>query len=323
MLRDRWLLNLILLAAAAVLAGAALLEQERTALAGRLTPLRAAQIEHVSLQRAGGPDVALARGTDGWRMLQPFTVAADAAPVERLLTLADATAYRSLPAAGMDLPRLGLAPAAIRVRLDDLELRLGTTEPVSGRRYVQIGDMIHLIDDYRLPQLLAPAETFVDRRLLPAGFSPGIGSLNGRPLAADALAALPDVVALRVQPLGEQLSGHLLTVESADGDDAARFVIADDGLRWSRLDLRLTYVLGTAPLAIPAPDARPAAAPAAVPDDVFDLLPEEALELVPATGPASDPASDPESEVPPDAFDELAPAAAGGSGELPTFKRSP
>jgi hypothetical protein len=248
MLRRRWLINLVLLLVAVALTLAAQLQQRQADLATRLTPLAADDIRSLRLQRAGEPALTLERNGDAWRMLEPFPADVDSALVDRLLPITAALTHRSLPADALELPPLGLDPAAIRLWLDELELRFGGTEPIDGRRYVQIGDLVHLVDDRHLPQLLAPATDYVSRRLLPPGFSPGLGNIDGRPLAADALAALAESEALRVEPLNGALSGRLLSIESADGGAGLRFLVTDGGARWSRLDQRLTYVFAVAPL---------------------------------------------------------------------------
>lgn len=263
MLARRWLLNAGLLAIAALLWSAASLEDERAETKARLTPLQASGIERIRLQRAGETAVVLERGEHGWVMREPYPAAAAATPIGKLLPLAEVQTRRTLPAAVVDASALGLAQPAIRLWLDDLELRFGGTEPVDGLRYVQVGDLVHVIEDRHLPQLLAPAEDFLSRRLLPPGFSPGIGSIDGRPLTADVLATLADVEALAVEPLGDRLSGRLLSVASADGAEDLRFLVADAGTRWSRLDQRLSYVFTSPPIAeidedAVSPPSRPA-----------------------------------------------------------------
>ncbi|MCF7993049.1 MAG: DUF4340 domain-containing protein [Thiohalocapsa sp.] len=249
MLLRRWLINAGLLVVVAVLAAAATLEGEQADAQTRLTPLPAAEIERIRLQRAGEPAIVLERAALGWRMREPYPAAADDAQLRKLLPVAEARTQRTLPAAVVDAGALGLQQPAIRLWLDDLELRFGGTEPVAGLRYVQVGDLVHVIEDSHLPQLLAPVEDYLSRRLLPPGFSPGIGSIDGRPLTADMLARLVDVQALAVEPLGDRLSGQLLSIASADGGEDLRFLVTDAGTRWSRLDQRLSYVFTTPPIA--------------------------------------------------------------------------
>lgn len=249
MLKRRWLLNLALFAVVLVLAVSARLEQRQDLLTTTLTSMPVQQIQSLSLKRPGEPRMRLARKDNGWHMLEPFVAPAADAPTTKLLPIAATYVHRTLPAATLDLQRLRLDPAMISLRLDDLELRFGTTEPVHDWRYVQIGDLVHLIDDGFLAQLLAPAQDYLDRRLLPKNFSPGLGNLDGRPIGAGVLAELTEVEAIRVEPLHGQLGGHVLTLESADGGKGIRFLIDAGGTRWSRLDQRLSYLFTDPPLA--------------------------------------------------------------------------
>ena len=250
MQKRRWLINLGLCVIALGLAFAASLERKHELSATTLTAMQPDAIQSLSIQRPGEPLIRLIRddGT-GWRMLEPFAEPATDAAIGKLLPISATFVHRTIPAAAVDLHQLGLDPPLISLHLDDLELRFGATEPVDERRYVQIGDMVHLIDDRYLPQLLATAEHYVDRRLLPASFSPMLGTIDGRPLGAGAVAGLAEVEALRVEPLTGQLGGRVLTLESADGGKALRFLIDEGGTRWSRLDQRLSYLFARPPLA--------------------------------------------------------------------------
>jgi len=278
MLKRRWLINLGLAAIVLGLAIAASLEHQREIAATTLTAMQPDAIQSLSIQRPGEPLIRLRRDDDsGWQMLEPFAAPAAGAPIGKLLPISTAFVHRSIPAAALDLHQLGLDPPLIRLHLDDLELRFGATEPVDEHRYVQIGDLVHLIDDRYLPQLLASPEHYVNRRLLPTGFSPMLARIDGRPLSAGAVAGLAEAEALRVEPLAGQLGGRVLMLESADGGKALRFLIDEGGTRWSRLDQRLSYLFARPPLAeadedralgLPEPFAPPFAPPS-TPMDAF------------------------------------------------------
>ena len=257
-IRSRWLVNLGLLVLALALAALIQLTERGEIQAARLTPLEPDAIEHIRLERADADPLILRRSEIGWQMTNPYQVAADPAQMRRLLPIAAAEDVRSLPVAGVDLTELGLDPPLVRLWLDDVLLEIGGTEPIAEYRYVRIGDLIHLIDDRFIGRLLATPEEYIGKTLLPPDFSPGIGSLNGEPLSADELAVLADAGAERVEPLGQALSGVMLEVQSADAADSLRFLVAEDGRRWSRLDLRLSWLFRTSPL--------PRLEPAAMPD---------------------------------------------------------
>lgn len=281
MLTRRWLVNLALLGLLGLLLLAVRLDTREAERRTRLTSLQVEDITRIELHRAGEPAIRLQRDDTGWALSTPFAVAADPAAVTKLLPVAGAHVSRILPAAGLDLAGLGLTPAPLRLLLDGLELRFGGTEPVAAQRYVQVGDMVHLVDDRFLPRLMTPATDLVSRRLLPPNFSPGLGELDGNPVSAGELAPLAEAVAVRVvaaDPLPDNLlGGRLLGIGSADGGDGLEFLVSDGGTRWTRLDTPLSWVFATPPvdrvrdlpgaatvppLPIPAPvSAMPATAP--------------------------------------------------------------
>ncbi len=265
LLTRRWLINLALLALLAVLALAVWLDVREAQRASQLTSLTPAAIDSIVLHRAGEPTVRLVRRELGWRMLAPYAVPADTDAVARLLPVARARVVRTLPAAGLDRAELGLEPSALRVSLNGLELRFGGTEPVAQLRYVQAGDMVHLIEDRFLPRLMTPTTALVSRRLLPPEFSPALGAWDSAPLTAGQLAPLAEAAAERVTAATAALtadapSTRSLRIDSADGGDGLHFRVSDDGRRWTRPDLALSWLFATPPLAA-VTDEPTAAAP--------------------------------------------------------------
>jgi hypothetical protein len=253
-LARRWLINLALLALLLLLLLGIQLEQRQTQRESQLTSLDPNSVSRVVLRRTGEPAVRLERRPTGWEMNAPYAVPADGDAVSALLPVARARVARSLPLAGLDLAELGLERPAVRLELDGLELRFGTTEPVAALRYVQQGDTVQLIEDRYLPRLLSRTIDLVGRRLLPPDFSPGLGDLDGVPITAGTLAPLADATAVRVEtaanPEDDARVGQVLNLTSADGGDGLVFAVRDGGTRWTRLDTGLSWLFATAPLPI-------------------------------------------------------------------------
>ena len=242
----RWALNLLLLILVAALATLVRRELEVSERISTLTGLEPDQIAEIVLDRPGDPEIRLARTSQGWRMQAPYEVAAEAGRVDQLVRIAATMVHRTLPNAP-DAEGLGTDPGRVRLTLDGLGLRFGDTDPLGERRYVAVGDRVHLIDDGFQHHLLAAAEDYVARRLLPPGFRPGAGTLEGEPLPASALEELGGLTAERVEPLGEEISGRVLSLEPLEGGSGLRFLISEDARVWTRLDLRLRYLLGEPP----------------------------------------------------------------------------
>lgn len=300
----RWLVNLALLGLLGLLLLAVRLDTREAERRTRLTSLKVDDITRIELHRAGEPAIRLQRDDTGWALSTPFAVGADPEAVTKLLPVAGARVSRILPAAGLDLAGLGLTPAPLRLLLDGLELRFGGTEPLAAQRYVQVGDMVHLVDDRFLPRLMTPATALVSRRLLPRDFSPGLGELDGSPVSAGDLAPLAEAVAVRVvaaDPMPENLpGGRLLGVGSADGGDGIEFLVSDGGTRWTRLDTPLSWVFATPPVdAVRDLPGAPAVPPPPPPTRVSTL---------PSTAPAPAPAPPAATSLP---VQRLAPPAPG------------
>jgi len=269
-MRGRWAVNLLLLL---VLAGLGL--AMRFELAGEggpqtLAGIDPADLRLIELEREGEPRIRLERGPDGWRMLEPMAVDADQGRLDKLLGVLAAPVERSFPAQAAALGELGLAPSKLRLKLDSLTLAFGGLDPLGQRRYVAADGLVHLIDDRFYHLLIAPPVDYVSRAPLPAGRPPAFATLGGVPLAADSVKSLETLSAERVEPLGADLAGEPLQVKFADGS-ALRFLVSQDRRRWSRLDLKLRYVLTDPPLlesdpaAIDPTPPEPPPAPAEVP----------------------------------------------------------
>jgi hypothetical protein len=277
----RWLVNLTLLAVLAVLGLAIRSELAREGRPQTLAGLDAADLSLIRLEREGEPVIRIERTPDGWQMREPMQADADPVHLKKLLEIVSAPVYRSVPAQSADLAELGLAPSKLRLQLDSLVLAFGGLDPLGQRRYVAADGLVHLIDDRFHHLLIAPAIDWVSRGLLPAGQPPAFATLGGVPLGPDGLTALAGLRAERVEPLTGELAGEAAQVKYRDGR-AVRFLVSEDRRRWSRLDLKLRYVLPDAPRLAQDPSAVdptppeppiPAPAPASPPGGAPTTLP--------------------------------------------------
>jgi hypothetical protein len=277
-MRARWSVNLLLSLLVAALGWTMLRDLRVAQEASRLTGMDPTKIEGLELVRPGRDTIKLERITGGgWRMTSPYRIAADSERVMRLLGVTGVGVVRSFPAQGVDLKALGLEPDPVRISLGGQTLRFGTTDPIDRLRYVASGDLVHLTEDRIYHLLTGPAADYVGLSLLPEGGTPAGADINGEPLDPATLAALAGLKAERVEPLGGDLDGRILQVRPSGDAPPLRFLVSPDGLRWSRPDLRLTYLVPSPPPAL-VEGAPEAAAAAAAPPALED----------PATGPFSE-----------------------------------
>lgn len=258
-MRNRWLVNLLLLILIIALGALMRRELERDRQLATLTGLLPEQITEITLERPDEPLIQLVQGADGWHMEAPYGVRADPTRVGELVRIVTTPVHRSLPkSAGSE--RLGLGADGPHLTLNGLVLSFGDTDPITNHRYVAIGEQVHLIGDGFQHHLTANAEAYVDPTLLPNGFRAGTGTLNGIHLSEEQLADLDDLAAQLVEPLGSELAGRLLSLTSAEDSKSLRFLVSEDGRHWARIDLRLRYLVTNPPAwavaaAAPASDA--------------------------------------------------------------------
>jgi len=167
-------LNLILLLLIILLALIAYLEpgNESDDTLPQLLSLPPGQVNTIRLEPSADHHIDLARESGGWVIVEPIRVAANSYRVETILALVQAASYADYPAADQPLASFGLGPPRSRVRLNDVTIAFGDSEPLHKRCYVQVGDQVHLIDDryFYATQLLLTA--LVDTALVPANAMP-------------------------------------------------------------------------------------------------------------------------------------------------------
>ncbi len=178
----------------------------------RVTALDPRQVGRLVIAReADGRELAFLREADRWWLQREPRLPADTLRVNEVLRLADARSEASYDLAAVDLRELGLEPPRARVRIDDVELRIGAQEPLHYRRYVASGRRVHLVADTAYVHLGADWTAFVDPAPL-AGWSAPVSATIGSgagesDLSAAQVAAWRDLVAdavrATVAPLGE------------------------------------------------------------------------------------------------------------------------
>ena len=239
-MQRRALINLVLFGVASILGGLAYLDVTRTGVSDQpsLTPLRPESIAEIRIRDNKDKDILLVREEGRWRMRQPYQVPAAAERIGQLLGIATTPVRRSFPARDADLPGYGLAPAELHLDLDGVGIDFGATEPIRFRRYVRLGAEVGLIDDGFQHHLIAPAEDFVSRRVVPEGARVDPARSRVRPLDLDLLIEL---TADSVTPLKGQPEGVELEIGVWDAERPLPLILAPDRRQLARPDLGLAY----------------------------------------------------------------------------------
>lgn len=199
-----------------------------------LTVIDPGKISQIRINHRDGDVISLVKGSQGWRLNQPISVPANSGNVQRLLELARATSYAQLDVRGVDLAKFKLDSPDLYVELDGLELAFGGTEPLEGRRYVKVGQTVHLIDDRGYQNANIALAALVSPALLPAGFKQMEIKLpdatisraeDGRWTVAPARADLSADVMQRLVDEWQRTEAHSVETYAPDGKALGEIVV--------------------------------------------------------------------------------------------------
>ncbi|MDA8382168.1 MAG: DUF4340 domain-containing protein [Betaproteobacteria bacterium] len=128
--------------------------------------LTAAQVTHIEIDRPGRPAIVLQYTPGGWRLTHPFAARADADNVGRVLDILAARPSQRLKSTHR--ARFGLNRPMLTLTLNQVTLRFGTLNPLTGEQYVGVGATIDLISPSYLAGALKRAVDFTAKNLLSA-----------------------------------------------------------------------------------------------------------------------------------------------------------
>lgn len=169
----RNLLNLGLLVLIGILALLVIYEPgiEKAKEPPHLLSLKRDAVTHILIERSGQKSVELQRDNQGkWRLLQPLDIAASDFRISSLLRITEQKSLGDYPADAKRLTRFGLDKPRVTLTLNKTtKVTFGNSTPLDQRRYVQLGDRIHLISDSLYYHLIGRYTTFIRQEVLPEG----------------------------------------------------------------------------------------------------------------------------------------------------------
>ncbi len=263
----RTLLNVALVAIVLVLVILAVYEPgiEVTPEPPRLTDLKPGAVQHLRMQRPDHPEMRFERRAGTWHMLAPYQLPANNLRLEAVPEILEAASHAQFPARDLALERFSLDPPNASLFLDQLRIDFGGSEQLSARRYVRLGDTVHLITDRFYHHLLTAPAGLVDHRLLGPGAQPVEIMLEKHRLAlsngtwavtpeipqmtADAPARLAEAwrnaQAIEVTALKTKKGERSVSVRLKGQTEPLRYVIsaAEHGVVFARPDAGVQYHL--------------------------------------------------------------------------------
>lgn len=146
---SRNILNIRLLGIVSVLGLAVIFSprQDPVPIPAVLPDLSAERIVHVRIDRLNRRPVILQRRNKAWYLVQPNQGPANEPLVNEILKITRMQCSLHYATAALELTKLSLQPAQVRLTLNQHVLAFGTTTPLDHRRYIQANDRVYLCND--------------------------------------------------------------------------------------------------------------------------------------------------------------------------------
>ncbi|HEY0719629.1 MAG TPA: DUF4340 domain-containing protein [Gammaproteobacteria bacterium] len=168
-LASRTWLNLALLIIVALLLLLAIYEpgKEQPPAEPALVALNSDGISTLRIERADAPTLVLERQQGSWRMTEPLQLAVNDYRISSLLRITELKSLGHFAATPESLAQYGLQPPNATLIINGTtRLDFGASTPIDQRRYVRIGDAIHLITDNYYYHLIGSPTTYASNSLL-------------------------------------------------------------------------------------------------------------------------------------------------------------
>ncbi len=136
-----------------------------------VTGLDPASIQRLAVDGPKASPVTLERENEQWLLVEPARLPADSTQLLDLLAVAGAVSRARYDLTELDLEATGLEQPDVTLRVDQLVLEFGARAPVSGDRYVRVGDQVHLLADVHYHTLTQPLSAYVAPALFAADSS--------------------------------------------------------------------------------------------------------------------------------------------------------
>ena len=147
----------------------------------RLTPDKVNSI----LVQTADETLELERSNGDWHIIRPLQWPANAVNIHRLLGITESQTSSRLESDALDLNKLGLGLPKALLQLNDTTILFGGNNNIGDRRYIQIDNMVYLLEDIHLPFISQGLNALIDRRLLPAMLDPTALDLGNQSFEQD------------------------------------------------------------------------------------------------------------------------------------------
>ena len=173
-MNNRNLLNLGLLIFIVIVAAIAIYDSEDDSLTKNpITSLTKDDIDTIIIKRKDKVEIHLKKQHNQWRLTQPYNTATNQFRMDTLLRLVETVPHSTYSledtsAYGLNDPKLEVH---FNLGKNNAEtIKFGDSEPIKLRRYVSVGNKLHITNDTYFYALTSVATDYISHKLLPTDF---------------------------------------------------------------------------------------------------------------------------------------------------------
>jgi len=168
----RNLLNLLLLIIILALVAIVIFEpgKKQAITPPSLTELKSSEIDSIKINRPNArwnnQNIEFQKTSEGWQLIKPYQVSANAFRIESILKLLSAVSLSQNNIANLDLKKFGLDKPFATITFNNTTIIFGNNNSLKNHRYVRIGSNLHMIADTFYYQITAKVESYIDHKLI-------------------------------------------------------------------------------------------------------------------------------------------------------------
>lgn len=169
-MNTRNLTNLALLIFIIIAASLAIFDSNDKATKQAITSLQQKDIVNITIKRSGKKDIYLEKKHNAWRLKRPYNTATNQFRMDTLLRLIETLPQSTYPL--KNTAQYGLNKPKLEVTFNNGEsnsvtIKFGDSEPIKMRRYIAVGDKLHITNDTYFYALNSIATDYINHKLLP------------------------------------------------------------------------------------------------------------------------------------------------------------
>lgn len=138
----------------------------------KLTDLKKDTVSKIHIKRTGKKDIHFAKVNNVWQMTSPYQLPANDFRMDSILRLVETESHSQHDLTKLDKRLYKLDKPEVVVTFDDkISISFGGTEPLDYRRYLQVENTLHLVNDRVYYHVSGKPTALVNLQLLPKNVS--------------------------------------------------------------------------------------------------------------------------------------------------------